>query len=269
VVPAGSPEVAAMRGFRDALRADPRLRRRYAALKRAIVAGGPADPVAFTKAKHDWITATLTHLGLASDQPRRLYQDDLNQDGSRRLASRSTPHGSQLAEWSSVTAKASPRRQRAGDRPRATVSNLARLAEGATFMVMTRGHGCGTRWWPDTTGRCRRWWSTGRRALLWTRWEMAAAVDRARELDRGVMPTGSRSGSRPRPWWLATNAPRGRAWPESRPPPSVSRRWAEWSSLSKRSAAPATGDFLTATGPTCGRPQGSVRQAGRPARITA
>ena len=30
VVPAGSPEVAAMRGFRDALRADPRLRRRYA-----------------------------------------------------------------------------------------------------------------------------------------------------------------------------------------------------------------------------------------------
>ncbi len=34
VVPASSPEVAAMRGFRDALRADPRLRRRYAALKR-------------------------------------------------------------------------------------------------------------------------------------------------------------------------------------------------------------------------------------------
>ena len=31
VVPAGSPEVAAMRGLRDALRADPVLRRRYAA----------------------------------------------------------------------------------------------------------------------------------------------------------------------------------------------------------------------------------------------
>jgi GrpB-like predicted nucleotidyltransferase (UPF0157 family) len=44
VVPASSPEVAAMRGFRDALRADPHLRRRYPALKRAIVAGGPADP---------------------------------------------------------------------------------------------------------------------------------------------------------------------------------------------------------------------------------
>ena len=87
VVPASSPEVAAMRGFRDALRADPVLRRRYAALKRAIVAGGPADPVAFTKAKHDWIAATLTHLGLVDEQPRRLYQDDLNPDSPDRLAS--------------------------------------------------------------------------------------------------------------------------------------------------------------------------------------
>ena len=85
VVPAGSPEVAAMRGLRDALRADPVLRRRYGVLKRAIVAGGPADPVAFTKAKHDWIAATLAHLGLADEQPRRLYQDDLNQDRSHRL----------------------------------------------------------------------------------------------------------------------------------------------------------------------------------------
>jgi GrpB-like predicted nucleotidyltransferase (UPF0157 family) len=48
VVPDSSPEVAAMRGFRDALRADPALRHRYAALKRAIVAGGPVDPVTFT-----------------------------------------------------------------------------------------------------------------------------------------------------------------------------------------------------------------------------
>jgi GrpB-like predicted nucleotidyltransferase (UPF0157 family) len=87
VVPASSPEVAALRGFRDALRADPRLRRRYAALKRAIVAGGPVDPVAFTKAKHDWIAATLAHLGLAEEQPRRLYQDDLDPDNPDRLAS--------------------------------------------------------------------------------------------------------------------------------------------------------------------------------------
>jgi GrpB-like predicted nucleotidyltransferase (UPF0157 family) len=87
VVPAGSPEVAALRGFRDALRADPVLRRRYAVLKRAIVAGGPADPVAFTRAKHDWIAAALAHLGLADQQPRRLYQDDLDPNNPDRLAS--------------------------------------------------------------------------------------------------------------------------------------------------------------------------------------
>jgi len=87
VVPAGSPEVAAMRGFRDALRADPRLRRRYAALKQAIVWCGPVDPVAFTRAKHDWIVAALTQLGLASRQPRRLYQNGLGLDRSHRPAS--------------------------------------------------------------------------------------------------------------------------------------------------------------------------------------
>jgi GrpB-like predicted nucleotidyltransferase (UPF0157 family) len=87
VVPAGSPEVAAMRGFRDALRADSCLRRRYAALKQAIVQGGPVDPVAFTRAKHDWIVTALTKLGLASHQPRRLYQDDLDPDRSHPLAS--------------------------------------------------------------------------------------------------------------------------------------------------------------------------------------
>jgi GrpB-like predicted nucleotidyltransferase (UPF0157 family) len=87
VVPASSPEVAAMRGFRDALRADPRLRRQYAALKQAIVEGGPVDPVAFTKAKHDWIVAALGQLGLGSDQHYRLYEDDPSLDSSHRLAS--------------------------------------------------------------------------------------------------------------------------------------------------------------------------------------
>jgi GrpB-like predicted nucleotidyltransferase (UPF0157 family) len=86
VVPASSPEVAAMRGFRDALRADPLLRRRYAALKRAIVAGGPIDPVAFTKAKHDWIVATLGQLGLVSPG-HRLYGHDPSLDQFQRLAS--------------------------------------------------------------------------------------------------------------------------------------------------------------------------------------
>jgi GrpB-like predicted nucleotidyltransferase (UPF0157 family) len=88
IVPTDSPEVAAMRGFRDALRADPVLRRRYAALQRAIAAGGAVDPVTFTKAKHDWIAATLAHLGLAGHPPRRLYhQDDPDLDRSHRLAS--------------------------------------------------------------------------------------------------------------------------------------------------------------------------------------
>jgi GrpB-like predicted nucleotidyltransferase (UPF0157 family) len=98
LVPAGSPEAAALRGFRDALRADPRLRRRYAALKRAIVAGGPADPVAFTKAKHHWISATLTHLGLADEQPRRLYQDDLDLEnpGPAGLNTNRPPTGRRL-----------------------------------------------------------------------------------------------------------------------------------------------------------------------------
>jgi GrpB-like predicted nucleotidyltransferase (UPF0157 family) len=87
VVPASSPEVAAMRGFRDALRADPLLRRQYAALKRAIVDGGPVDPVAFTKAKHDWIVAALNRLGLGSHQHDRLYEDDPSLDSSHQLAS--------------------------------------------------------------------------------------------------------------------------------------------------------------------------------------
>jgi GrpB-like predicted nucleotidyltransferase (UPF0157 family) len=87
VVPASSPEVAAMRGFRDALRADPLLRRRYAALKRAIVAGGPVDPVAFTKAKHDWIVAALGQLGLGDPRPRRLYEDAPSLHSSHQLAS--------------------------------------------------------------------------------------------------------------------------------------------------------------------------------------
>jgi GrpB-like predicted nucleotidyltransferase (UPF0157 family) len=87
VVPAASPEVAAMRGFRDALRADPLLRRRYAALKRRIVAGGPVDPIAFTRAKHDWIVAALGQLGLVSQRPRPLYEDDPSLHSSHQLTS--------------------------------------------------------------------------------------------------------------------------------------------------------------------------------------
>jgi GrpB-like predicted nucleotidyltransferase (UPF0157 family) len=64
VVPADSPEVAALRGFRDALLADPGLRKEYEQLKRSIVDSGTVDSVAFSKAKHAWIVAALERLGL-------------------------------------------------------------------------------------------------------------------------------------------------------------------------------------------------------------
>ena len=86
VVPASSPEVTALRGFRDALRADPLLRRRYAALKRAIVAGGPVDPVVFSNAKHDWIAATRGQLGLTNGRQRRLYKDAPSLGPTRRAS---------------------------------------------------------------------------------------------------------------------------------------------------------------------------------------
>jgi GrpB-like predicted nucleotidyltransferase (UPF0157 family) len=65
VVPASSPEVTALRGFRDALLTDPSLREEYEQLKRAIVESGTVDSVAFSKAKHAWIVAALERLGLA------------------------------------------------------------------------------------------------------------------------------------------------------------------------------------------------------------
>jgi len=67
VVPESSPEIASIRGFRDALRADPALREEYVALKRAIVDGGTVDSIAFTQAKHGWIAGVLRRLGLAGD----------------------------------------------------------------------------------------------------------------------------------------------------------------------------------------------------------
>jgi GrpB-like predicted nucleotidyltransferase (UPF0157 family) len=67
VVPESSPEIVAIRGFRDALRADPALQQEYAALKRAIVAGGTVDSIEFTRAKHDYIVAVLERLGLPRD----------------------------------------------------------------------------------------------------------------------------------------------------------------------------------------------------------
>jgi GrpB-like predicted nucleotidyltransferase (UPF0157 family) len=67
VVPESSPEVASLRGFRDALLADPDLREEYAKLKRSIVDSGTVDSVAFSKAKHAWIVAALERLGLVEN----------------------------------------------------------------------------------------------------------------------------------------------------------------------------------------------------------
>ena len=67
VVPESSPEVAALRGFRDALLADPELRQEYVRLKRSIVDSGTVDSVAFSKAKHAWIVAALERLGLVEN----------------------------------------------------------------------------------------------------------------------------------------------------------------------------------------------------------
>ncbi len=64
VVPDTSPEVKALRGFRDALLADPQLRRDYEQLKRSIVDSGTVDSVDFSRAKHAWIVAALERLGL-------------------------------------------------------------------------------------------------------------------------------------------------------------------------------------------------------------
>jgi GrpB-like predicted nucleotidyltransferase (UPF0157 family) len=76
VVPADSPEVTALRGFRDALLADPGLRAEYEQLKRAIVGAGTVDSVAFSKAKHAWIVAALERLGL-SDAAEEVKQGGL------------------------------------------------------------------------------------------------------------------------------------------------------------------------------------------------
>jgi GrpB-like predicted nucleotidyltransferase (UPF0157 family) len=69
VVPDDSVEVEAMRGFRDALRADESLRYGYVAVKRDIVARGLTDPGDFTHAKGDFIVAALERLGLQPDDP--------------------------------------------------------------------------------------------------------------------------------------------------------------------------------------------------------
>jgi hypothetical protein len=42
--------------------------------------------VAFSKAKHDWIAATLDQLGLTNGRQRRLYKDDPSLERTRRAS---------------------------------------------------------------------------------------------------------------------------------------------------------------------------------------
>ena len=64
IVPDSSHEVRELRGFRDALRTDERLRREYEKLKRDIVASGLTEATAFTQAKQGFIVSALRRLGL-------------------------------------------------------------------------------------------------------------------------------------------------------------------------------------------------------------
>jgi hypothetical protein len=56
--------VGARRAFRDALVADAELRAAYAARKRALIAAGLIEGVAYAEAKSDFVRATLRALGL-------------------------------------------------------------------------------------------------------------------------------------------------------------------------------------------------------------
>jgi hypothetical protein len=49
---------------------------RPACNKRAILTGGPVDPVVSTRTKHDWIVAALGQLGLATTQQYGLYENN-------------------------------------------------------------------------------------------------------------------------------------------------------------------------------------------------
>ncbi len=75
-VPAGSPEVAALGGFRDALRADRLICRRYAALKRAIVETARPFPTPDVRPKG--ATHMIQLNGLTKRYGPTLADDDLS-----------------------------------------------------------------------------------------------------------------------------------------------------------------------------------------------
>jgi GrpB-like predicted nucleotidyltransferase (UPF0157 family) len=57
-----SPRWGEQLAFRDALRADPALRHRYAALKEALATQHSADREAYSAAKSDFVRAVLAEL---------------------------------------------------------------------------------------------------------------------------------------------------------------------------------------------------------------
>jgi GrpB-like predicted nucleotidyltransferase (UPF0157 family) len=64
VIEHDDPHAVALLGFRDALRADPRLRREYAELKDELARRHASNRNAYTNAKADFVTRVLKHAGL-------------------------------------------------------------------------------------------------------------------------------------------------------------------------------------------------------------
>jgi len=62
VLAAGSPEIEEYRLFRDALRTDPGLARRYERVKLALAAKYAADRTRYVTKKAEWVSQTLTVL---------------------------------------------------------------------------------------------------------------------------------------------------------------------------------------------------------------
>jgi 5-(carboxyamino)imidazole ribonucleotide synthase len=90
VIPESSPEVREHRDFRDALRADPRLRRDYAAEKRRLAAVENADWWTYSAGKDPWIGAALERVrpGARATSPVA----DLGPAAARRAAADPGPN---------------------------------------------------------------------------------------------------------------------------------------------------------------------------------
>ena len=60
----GADEAITQHGLAEALRADPKLRDEYAAVKRQVVETGTTDPVRYSMDKGDWVDRVIRGLGL-------------------------------------------------------------------------------------------------------------------------------------------------------------------------------------------------------------